>query len=246
MKQCNLLIIIVVVLFSCKLGNDPNNGVKEDFYMDGMIKSRYTLKNGLKEGVVSNYDPKGRLSSTIEYNNDMRNGKLINYSVETKKPELTAYFKNDTQTGPVVQYYKEGMIFRESNYTKGRVNGVIKTFWSNGKLKAENIFKMGKPGIGLKEYENDGQTIIRQPNIVAKVANKSITMSLSDNNYNVEFYLDELEEGKFFKAHSRPLRVDDGKSLVIMSRAVSNITIIAKVKTKFGNTLILTKSINVP
>jgi antitoxin component YwqK of YwqJK toxin-antitoxin module len=88
MKQINLywfVILAGVTIMSC---TDRNNGITEEFYPDGTIKSQTTLKNGVRNGITKNYDERGRLLSTAEYVNDVREGWMMNYDPENKK--LTA------------------------------------------------------------------------------------------------------------------------------------------------------------
>jgi len=261
MKKVLIFIVCLIFIVSCKfkLGNDPNNGVQYENYPDGTVKSQYTLRNGLREGIVRNYTQEGKLFSTAEYKNDLRDGWLINYNEANGKLVLKFYFKKDTQNGPAFHYYDQGQLFRESNYVKGRVNGVIKTYWPNGNLKAENTFKMGKPGLGLKEYEKDGKTIINQPNILVKEINQAtllnkviLKISISDGTDDAEVYVDDfdLEDGKFFNPYSHSLTKDDGGVASIEyhvprgTTLIRKIHIVAKLKTKFGNTLILHKYCN--
>ena len=68
---------------------------------------------------------------------------------------------------------------------------------------------------------------------------------LSDNYTNVEFYLDDLEDGKFFNPKTHSLRIEDGVSTLNNPRHTTNrISIIAKVKKESGNALILQKYID--
>lgn len=251
MKKINLsglLCISGIILFSCQ--DNKKTRIVEEYYPDGTIKSEIAVKDNLRNGKTKYYNEKGRLLSTAEYLKDKREGWVINYNPLNGKVTTKAFYKNDLQDGQVVQYYKEGMLFRESNYIKGRVDGVIKTYWPDGKLKAENTFKMSKPVIGLKEYDKTG-TLLKQPIILIEEINQAtllnkviLKFSLSDKNPNVEFYLEDLEDGKYFNPHTFKLRNDDGVSSVEYpvfrgNTMTKKVSIIAKVKTKYGNTLIL-------
>lgn len=247
MKAFRLLlnILILVSIFSCS-PNDPNNGLQEEFYPSGVIKSKINLKNGLKEGTTLHYDHKGRLISKAEYKNGLKNGKLINYNAETGKPILEANFIDDVQSGLVIQYYIEGMLFRESYYKDGRVNGIIKTYWPDGKLKAENKYSMGRPGLGLKEFDKNGK-IVDQPQLIIKNLgnlNKALEIRLKGEFENANFYVGELDS-IYFPNDSRKLRSENGLAYYnyMSQRNPGKISIIAKVTTNYGNTLILQKSV---
>jgi antitoxin component YwqK of YwqJK toxin-antitoxin module len=240
-----LVVLVSVAAISC---TDRNNGISEEFYPDGTIKSQITLKNGIRNGITKNYDEKGRLISTAEYVNDVREGLMMNYNPENGKLTAKAMYKADEQDGPVTLFYKEGKLFRESTYIKGRVDGIIKTYWPSGNLKAENTFRMGKPSVGLKEYDKDGKTLIIQPSIVISRLpsfKDAFKVSLSDGSADVDFYLDYLDDDKYFNPKTHSLRLEDGVATLKNPRHTSNrIVIVAKVKTKFGNTLILQKFID--
>lgn len=245
-------LFMLFLAFSCKTKNDT---IVEEFYPDGSIKSEITMKNNIRNGLTKNYDEKGRLVSTAEYINDKHEGWLINYNPENGKITTKAMFKDDEQDGFVYQYYREGKLFRESTYVKGRLNGVIKTYWPDGKLKAENTYNMGKPEIGLKEYDKSGN-LLKQPEIVFKEVNQAALLnkvvlyfSISDGNKNVDFYYDDLEQGKYFNPNSYKLRNDDGVAFIDFPvrrgfTLMKKINVIAKVKTKYGNNLILTRTYN--
>ncbi len=246
----SILLILCFFIVSCNFFDRSGKVIEREYYSDGGLKSETELKDGKRNGMVRNYSERGRLLSTTEYVNDLREGWLINYSSETGAPELKGFFKNDTQSGPVIQYYREGMLFRESNYVKGRIDGVVKTFWANGKLKAENFYKMGKLSVGLKEYDKEGNLIIKRPEIIFHELNQLalfdrlvLKISVSDEAEDVEFYSDELAEGKYLPTHAFALQVIDGVATLeypIMRGAAykKRLSIIAKFRTKNGNTML--------
>lgn len=246
MKRNSLIYcILLIMLFNACTVTDPNNGLKEEFYPNGVIKSQYTLVNGLKDGTAKYFDTKGRLSSITEYKGDLKHGKLINFNSETGKPILEAVFENDIQNGPVIQYYQEGMLFRESTYVNGHLDGIVKTYWPDGKIKAENEYSMSKPAIGLKEYDKNGN-LLEQPKLFVKNLggfNKAIQISIVGEFQNAEFYLSELIDNKYFSFKGRKLRSEDGLAYYnyTTERTKSRISIVVKIKTQYGNTLILQK-----
>ena len=254
MKRNKLIIyhLLLYLLINACSHKDPNNGIQEEYYPNGMLKSSMTLKDGQRNGIVKHFDTQGRLLSTAYYKNDVKEGELINYNSETKQIILKANFKNDVQHGEVIQYYREGMLFRKSNYNNGRVDGLVTTYWPDGKTKAENEFKNGKPAIGLKEFDKNEKLII-QPTLAVRNSNyrkNTLELSINGEFSEVEFYISDLEEGKYFNPKSKKLRNDDGKSYYDYTTSkktyrLNKISIVAKVKTKYGNTLILNKITNI-
>ncbi len=246
------LIFFLSTLVSCNFWNHSNKNIESEYYPNGNIKSETPVKDGKRNGTTKYYDEHGRLMSTVQYVDDKREGWLINYNSEIGKPVLKGFFKNDTQCGPVTQYYLEGMLFRESNYVKGRVDGVIKTYWPNGKLKAENYYKMGKPSIGLKEYDKEGKLITDQPKILIQqsiehgfISKIILKISISSDEVDrVEIFNDELIDGKYLPDNAFKIPIINGVST--LEYPVSNgrmnkkrLSIIAKFRTKNGDTMIL-------
>ena len=166
---------------------------------------------------------------------------------------LKAFFKNDTQCGPVIQYYREGMLFRESNYVKGLVNGEIKTYWPSGKLKAINYYRMGKPMVGLKEYDRDGKLVTDMPKIMVEEVNQVrqlgrilLKVSVSDDADKVEIYSGQLVDGKYFPDYADKLPVIDGTAVFdypVLKNTPKRrrLSFIAKFRTANGNTTIAQK-----
>ncbi|HOT15826.1 MAG TPA: hypothetical protein PK252_13795 [Bacteroidales bacterium] len=247
------LAFIVIFLAQCNLSKDNPEGYVEEYYSTGVLKTSYTIKDGKLNGVVKNYNEKGRLISTVEYKDDKKNGKLVNYNSKNGKPMIVAYFNDNIQEGPVTQYYDEGQLFRTSTYLNGRINDTVKTFWPNGKIKAINVYKMGMPAIGLKEYDKNGQ-LLKQPQLVIQeidqtaLLNKVILkISVSGDWENVDYYEANLVEGKYFQESAINALMDKNGVVTIDYPApkgntyMEKLSIVAKVKTRYGNTLILHK-----
>ena len=251
LRNIALLILFTSMLPSCIPPSGQNNLVQE-FYMDGSLKSTSEVKNGMRNGITKNFDEKGRLLSTCEYVDDKRNGWLVNYNPEIGKVITKVMFRDDLQDGPLVMNYQEGMLFRESNYTNGRVNGLVKTYWPNGKLKAQVHFKMGMPGNDLKEYDKEGKEIVQPQLIIEKATTQknSIKIYLSDHSTDFEVYVSELKDDMYFLENTGRLRVENGVCLfdyVMVKQRASNrgFSIVVKAKTKLSNTLILQKWVKI-
>jgi len=69
-----------------------------------------------------------------------------------------APYANGKINGIVKFYYPNGKLFVESPYINGKINGVSKGYHENGKLMSETIFKKGKEG-KTKNYDENGNEI---------------------------------------------------------------------------------------
>jgi len=245
-----ILLLAINIIVSC--GNKKGD-VIEEFYPDGTIKSEVQVKDGLRNGLSKNYDERGRLTSTAEFVDDMYNGWMINYNPDNGKVTAKALYKNDNQHGPATLNYTDGSLYREMFYVDGRVDSIVKTYWPDGSLQAEVFFKKGSPAIGLKEFDKTGKPIV-QPTLVIKQIDQLATqsklilkVSLSEKTKDVEYFVGELIDGKYLDTKAVKLKTvnNETKLEYIIPRThtlVKNVTIAARTRTEYGNTLLLFKN----
>jgi major membrane immunogen (membrane-anchored lipoprotein) len=246
------ILCILLLITVCK---HEDNLVKE-YYPDGTIKSKIEVKNGKRNGLTRNFDEKGRLLSTAELVDDKYEGLLITYNPANGKITAKSHYKDDKQNGTVTTYYDQGQLYREMTYVNGRVDSIVKTYWPDGSLQAEVYFKMGAPAIGLKEFDRKGNPV-QQPSIIVEEINQlallntvTLKMYLSDHNTKADLYLGELKDGKYLDPNTfkfidkygvATLEYEVPRHHTIMKK----ISILARTRTTFGNTLVLHRDYNV-
>lgn len=247
-----LYAFISIFIFACTPKND---NIQKEFYPNGNIKTIMEVKNGKRNGLTKNFDEQGRLESTAELKDDKYEGWMINYNKTNGKITAKALYKNDKQNGPAKLYYASGELYREMTYVDGHVDSIVKTYWANGKLQAEVFFKMGDPGTGLKEWDKQGNPI-KQPTIIVEEVNQlalfgtfSLKIYLSDHSSDVDFYYGNLIDGKFL--NKKLGSTYDNNGVVTLNYDIprghthmEKLSIIAKTRTKFGNTLVLFRNYN--
>ena len=254
----NLIIIgisIITLLSACKF-NNSNNGIIEEFNADGTIKSSTSIKNGLRNGLVKHYNEHGRLISSVEYKDDKREGLYEEFFPQNGKLVLKVIFKNDIQQGPLQQFYQEGMLYRESFYINGRVNGPYTTYWPNGKKREIVYFNMGKRLIRSEEFDKEGNQVKNFPEIIIKQTNEI----KSANKYTVEFSISKPIKNPVFytakpdsiylPAHMSEITLVKGKPARVFyllngQTITTNILVIAKYKSDFNNYIYLSKPLNI-
>jgi hypothetical protein len=250
--KINLAVPLIAILVSSCTGHTD---LAEEYWPDGTIKSETQMKNGMRNGYSKTYDERGRLKSTAEFVDDQYQGWMINYNPENGKITAKAYYENDTQNGPLTLYYRTGELYREEYYVKGRVDSIVKTYWADGNLQAEVDFDMGAPAVGLKEFDQNGNSI-QQPHIVIEEINQlallntfKLRIYLSDHNTDVDFYQGDLIDNKYFNKYAVKIRDKDGVAMLQYNilrhhTLTKHIGIIARARTARGNTLLLYKSYN--
>ncbi len=254
---------LYMALTSCKhLGtgenysNDDNNvRIVRQFFSNGYLKAEIRIKDNKRHGITKNYSSNGRLLSTINYENGKKEGKTTNY-YSSGKVHSTILYKNGIREGDAVWYYKSGRPYSINPYVYNKLNGVQKKYYENGKLLAEIPYKDGQPGTGLKEYTSEGKLITQYPEIIIQEVNQ-ITASerfilkiyLSNHSGNVQFFLDDLDQGKYLKKYMYGIPVQNGVATRVYDVPpgyvkFQKINIIAKLKTDLGNIYITQRPYN--
>ena len=80
----------------------------------------------------------------------------------TNKPyiyyRLTVY-KTGKPSGIVRQYYKDGVLKKETPFINGRIEGIEKTYYDNGKLYSETPYTSSQINGDVKEYYMSGRLL---------------------------------------------------------------------------------------
>jgi antitoxin component YwqK of YwqJK toxin-antitoxin module len=242
----------LLALMSC---NSSKKEVVEEFYPNGIIKTEIHVEDGMRNGITKNFDEKGRVVSTAEYKNDTLEGEMINYNPENGKITAKALYKKNNQDGPATLCYTDGSLYREMFYIDGHLDSIVKTYWPDGKLQAENLFKMSDCAVGLKEWDKTGKEI-KQPYIVIEEINQLALMNkfilkiyLSDGTKKVDFYAGDLKEGKYFDPDIATIRDENGVTTMQFmvprhKSLMQKFSVVSKSRTELGNTLVLQRSYN--
>jgi hypothetical protein len=252
-------IAVIVLLTSCKFfrkNEDPSGPhIVREYYDNGRIQSEISAVGTLRQGITKNYDRSGNLASEVMYVDNMKHGWATNYYTSGKVHSKIMY-REGKKDGDEIWYYESGRIYRVSPYANGKRNGLQKAYYENGSLKAEVPYKNGDPGTGLKEYSKEGKMITDYPVIVIKEINHLamnnmyiLNLSLSNQSVNVQFYRDDLDEGRYLTKKVMPMITEKGVAEYAVSiapggMAVEKLNFVAHYKTPMGNPCLLQKRFN--
>jgi len=117
------------------------------------LRQDIEFKNDKLNGTTKIYDIDGKLESTIEYQNNLKNGNSIKYS-KNKKREIS--YLNDKKDG-VERLYINGMLSEEKEYKNGIKDGKHRFYHSNGNLSREVTYKNGKRDGVYRIISSDGE-----------------------------------------------------------------------------------------
>lgn len=141
-----LLIFIVVAIFTTlQIVNPPENDELEE---------KATAVT-VRDGVVKTNDKYGNLHTAITYDQGVKHGPSYLY-YRTGGVMLEMPYVQGKREGKAVKYYEDGEVYAITPYADDEIFGVRKTYFRNGALKAEVPYHNSAPGLGLKEYYQDG------------------------------------------------------------------------------------------
>jgi len=103
------------------------------YHLNSFIKAKGKYVNEKKDSVWSFYDEGGKLLSTENYKNGLKEGKSIVYYIDGNLLEEGNY-KNDKKNGSFKQFYPDKKIKMESTYKDGTMIGKNAFYYPNGML----------------------------------------------------------------------------------------------------------------
>ena len=92
----------------------------EFYYPDGILESKYSLKNGLMDGKMTSYYGNGEKKLEEEYKDGELNGKSVSYYV-TGKRNYEANFKNGIPDGTWYYYDENGDLYNTQIFENGKL-----------------------------------------------------------------------------------------------------------------------------
>ncbi|MCX6265845.1 MAG: hypothetical protein NTW16_00605 [Bacteroidetes bacterium] len=154
------------------------------YYSNNIISKIEYYTDGIKDGILIQFDRKGKISMVEHFKNGLANGQTIIYNQYTETPlsetEYTlgkkngyyrqyydngkiqeeSWYKDDLKNGPSVWNNKSGKRIAEYNYKTGDFDGLQKTFYENDSLQSTNNYFNNNLSGESKEYFRNGQVKI--------------------------------------------------------------------------------------
>lgn len=255
MKYQTVTILLVFIFAACTqqpkevAPTADSSGIRviKEYYPDGKIKSETEAKGKLRHGTSKDYRKDGTLENLITYENNRKQGLAANYYPDgiTIKTEL--HYVNGYKQGEAVWYYPDGSVYRKTPYVNGKINGTRTTYYESGVLQSETPYLNGQPGVGLKEYNQDGELkpyrariLIREIDRISLDKTFTLVLSLSNKSKSVEFYQGTLTDGAYWNDQLAPIPTKNGVAELSfhISRGtfkMETLNIIARDKTRLNH-----------
>jgi antitoxin component YwqK of YwqJK toxin-antitoxin module len=246
------------VKMSKEYKNGYLHGKFTEYYENGKIESQIVYQNHLKQGPFQEFYEDGTLKASMFFKNSLKDS-ICSYYYKNGKLKKEEFYKKGKLDGPSRSFHENGKLAYELNYIKGKKHGTQKYYYESGQLKTVAAFDNGQPGIGLKEYTKEGKEIKHDLRIVVEEMNKMAYdemyfyfLRLSKPSDDDNFIIGKLENGKFLPSYYSRGELLREKNIWVKKYFVpknafiqDQFTLIATTRTHFGNTLILTREMNV-
>lgn len=128
-------------------------------YIDGTKQVEVNYKNGLIDGVLTEYYKDGKVSETTTFVAGKKNGAYKSYYKNGQLYEEANYQK-DSLHGPASVYYKNGKLFKKITFDNNKKQGAYKEYYANGNLKEESNYENGEYSGISKGYLADGKSLM--------------------------------------------------------------------------------------
>lgn len=100
--------------------DDPYTGYLVEFHHNGILKSKYYVKNGKYEDAAYLFNDLGDLEYKCMYKNGKKNGLLTYYHTPYEIVQSISNCKDDNAHGNMVEYYEDGSLKNKSTYFEGK------------------------------------------------------------------------------------------------------------------------------
>jgi len=145
--------LLEYTVYSCII-DDSLHGIAKGYYRDGILKFENHWDRGKPVGIWKEWDKKGNLYSTTEYENGLKHGNEIFYFEDGKKKVKTSY-QNGIKHGRIDQWNEDGNHLIEGNFENGSEDGL----WFIRKNENKIVAIQYNKGQKLFEREQDWKKI---------------------------------------------------------------------------------------
>lgn len=136
--------------------NGLKDGTWETYLSDDLIFRVEIFNKGQRDGIVMQFDRKGKITNVEHYRNNQLHGAVFIYSPFSAKLQKMQEYNNGKLTGLYRSYYDDGKIQEEAFYKEDQKHGPSKWFSREGRLVAIYHYANGAfEGTQRTFYDND-------------------------------------------------------------------------------------------
>lgn len=128
-------------------------------HANGQVAKEVTYVDGKPDGEVKVYNEEGKLIQQRQYDAGRRTGSWLTYSDEGEQKLVEQSYADGKLEGPVRTWYSNGQLRQESRFVNGKREGIAQEWTLNGEKRAELNFKEGKRDGKATVWQRDGRII---------------------------------------------------------------------------------------
>lgn len=146
MKKLSLLLSLLMILSltSCGVPGLSGKNVKKEYFTGGKLRSEFVMDDDTgKNGLLKQYGYNGHLTSTVQIHNGVRDGMETGF--DKKGRVLWKYnFINGRQHGMQYIYYPNGDVMVSYTYKNGLKDGPAQKYNIDGSVNQRVTYVHGK------------------------------------------------------------------------------------------------------
>lgn len=208
------------------------------------VKINHRNKKGEKDGLFVSKTPDGKFRTQIHYKNGKKHGESLDY-YDSGKLRAKIDYVDGVKEGKAFWYYDGVKVFRINSYKNDIKHGLQQKFYKNGNKLSELEFYKEYPGVGLREWKENGDERALGNTIDVYKKGNVLHAKLSSGQSNVRFYYGALTNNKFINFQLQDISGSNGEALLEKSdiKDLNNIVITARYKTYLKNDRVVTTTV---
>jgi antitoxin component YwqK of YwqJK toxin-antitoxin module len=143
-----LSIFILLILTACstpEFSNPFGKKVKKEYFTGGGLRSEFILSGDSgNTGLLKKYGYDGKLTSSAQMNNGVKHGVETFYDSRGRELRRTIY-KRNRRHGIAKVFYPNGDSLAEITFVNGIKHGRATKFNKDGSINKQVMFKNGRP-----------------------------------------------------------------------------------------------------
>lgn len=132
---------------------------KKAHFEKGKLAYLYEVKEGFLEGLVEKYNPEGLVIERYHIAEGAKYGQHTIYYEGTDQPKLQIPWQNNTISGLVKTWYRDGTLESQKEYQDGKKSGLHSVWYSNGRLMMVEDYSRGNLTRGEYFSHKTGQKL---------------------------------------------------------------------------------------
>jgi len=146
MKKFSLLLSLFTLLFltACDTPSLSGKKVKKEYFTGGQVRTEFIMDDDTEQnGLLKKYGYNGNVTSTVAIHNGVKDGIETGFD-ERGRTIWKLNYINGKQEGQQYAYYPNGDVMVTYNYKSGVKHGPAQTYNKDGSINRQVMYKNGK------------------------------------------------------------------------------------------------------